>query len=305
VLSTVFNNQRRSGYEEVFAYGPYFYADLLEMDVNYRFAGYTLDLMAEKLETLMNDQFIDFADEQTIERWEKWLAIFPDATQSLDDRRKKVKLLRYGVSKFNGSLIKSMVMSYTGISETPSVVMTTHLTIKAQIKSDNNVFVSDLIKQIERMKPAQILFELILVSTTVIKILTRIRHYVFPYDKCGLKPEIATLGDYQKDAVIAYKDDNDYVYPHRKASAVSQVGIHPDLSTIGDYAQTIISADSEISENVYGYRKSSETQESGTYPNIATVGQMSQDNVSIDTSVSSSALYYVECGTTQAGEEGL
>ena len=49
MLSTVFYNQQRSGYEELLSYGPLFYRDLLEMDTNYRFAGKTLDVGAESL----------------------------------------------------------------------------------------------------------------------------------------------------------------------------------------------------------------------------------------------------------------
>ena len=79
MLSTVFYNQQRSGYEELLSYGPLFYRDLLEMDTNYRFAGKTLDVGAEGLEKLMQDQFIDTADEETISRWEKWLNLLPDS----------------------------------------------------------------------------------------------------------------------------------------------------------------------------------------------------------------------------------
>ena len=76
MLSTVFYNQQRSGYEELLSYGPLFYRDLLEMDTNYRFAGKTLDVGAEGLEKLMQDQFIDTADEETISRWEKCSIFF-------------------------------------------------------------------------------------------------------------------------------------------------------------------------------------------------------------------------------------
>ena len=76
MLSTVFYNQQRSGYEELLSYGPLFYRDLLEMDTNYRFAGKTLDVGAEGLEKLMQDQFIDTADEETISRWENGSIFF-------------------------------------------------------------------------------------------------------------------------------------------------------------------------------------------------------------------------------------
>ena len=36
----VFNNQQRSGYEEIVSYGPKWWAEFREMDANYRFAGW-------------------------------------------------------------------------------------------------------------------------------------------------------------------------------------------------------------------------------------------------------------------------
>lgn len=150
MLSTVFYNQQRSGYEELLSYGPLFYRDLLEMDTNYRFAGKTLDVGAEGLERLMRDQFIDTADEETISRWEKWLNLLPDSQTDLEYRRKRVKLFWNGGDKFSGSLIKSIVKNYTGCDETPSVRMTTRLTISVQIKEENQVYISDLEALIEK-----------------------------------------------------------------------------------------------------------------------------------------------------------
>ena len=84
MLDTVFYNQMRSGYEELLSYGPSFYKNLLEMDVNYRFAGKTLDIGAEGLERLIQDQFIDTADEETISRWERWMNLRPILTVTLN-----------------------------------------------------------------------------------------------------------------------------------------------------------------------------------------------------------------------------
>lgn len=107
MLSTVFYNQQRSGYEELLSYGPLFYRDLLEMDTNYRFAGKTLDVGAEGLEKLMQDQFIDTADEETISRWEKWLNLLPDSQTDLEYRRKRVKLFWNGGDKFPVHLLRA------------------------------------------------------------------------------------------------------------------------------------------------------------------------------------------------------
>lgn len=227
MLSTVFYNQQRSGYEELLSYGPLFYKELLEMDTNYRFAGATLDVGAEGLEKLMQDQFIDTADEETISRWEKWLNITADSESDLDYRKKKVKLFWNGGDKLSGALIKSLVKNYTGCDETPSVKMTTRLTISAQIKEDNQVYISDLEDLLERMKPAHILVEVLLISTSKIKIHTNISHYVYPYETCGTQPDIATVGAVLPSGIEIESSGDDVVYPHMQSSETMLAGTYP------------------------------------------------------------------------------
>lgn len=305
MLSTVFNNQQRSGYDEMLSYSPNFYKQIREMDVNFRFAGSTLDTMAENMERVVADQFIDSMDEESIARMEKWLEIDMDTSKSIEDRRKKVKLFWNGGDKFCGSLIKSMVKSYTGCEETPSVRMTTHLTIMAQIKEENTVYISDLQELIERMKPAHILAEVLLVSTTKIKVRTMISHLLFPYDKCGEKPEIATHGSYLQTAMRMNNSERDIVYSHKKSNEQMEAGTFPEIATKGAFMESSVNVRSDVSDSVYGHLQSSEEQETGTYPNIATVGQASEDGLSISTSESLSVLSFVECGTNLCGEEGL
>lgn len=79
----VFNNQQRSGYEEIVSYGPKWWTEFREMDANYRFAGWTLDLMAYWLERVVNNQFPANADERTITTiFEPALGIEPEADRN-------------------------------------------------------------------------------------------------------------------------------------------------------------------------------------------------------------------------------
>lgn len=155
MLNPVFRNQERSGYEELVSYGPHFYKDILEMDANYRFAGKTLDTMAQGLEDLISNQFIDYANEGTILRLEKWLGIETDFSKSLEERRKKVKLAWNGGEKFNATLIKRMIRSHTGCAN-PTVRMTTYLSIDSGVSPEESIYMSDLIEQFEKMKPAHV-----------------------------------------------------------------------------------------------------------------------------------------------------
>lgn len=338
MFDTVFYNQMRSGYEELLSYGPSFYKNLLEMDVNYRFAGKTLDIGAEGLERLIQDQFIDTADEETISRWERWMNLPSDPNNDLEYRRRKVKLFWNGGDKFSGSLIKEIIKNYTGCDETPSIKMTTKLTISTQIKEDSQVYISDLEELIERMKPAHILVEVLLISTTRIKLHTNISHIVYPYDFCGTKPDIATMGAYIPSRVNIGTGGSNIVYPHMPSDETMLAGTYPVDTTKGAVFEDGINIHTESTDAVYEHLPSSEEQESGLYPentmvgmvcenpvlfstnenaaliayeqcgtipNIATLGQQSEEVVSLGTSESSAVLTYVECGTNLCGEEGL
>ena len=53
----VFNNQQRSGYEEIASYSPRYYRSIKEMDMVFRLAGWIIDLMAQDMEDMVAFQF--------------------------------------------------------------------------------------------------------------------------------------------------------------------------------------------------------------------------------------------------------
>ncbi|MDD2979520.1 MAG: DUF2313 domain-containing protein [Hespellia sp.] len=338
MIDTVFYNQERSGYEELLSYGPYFYRDILEMDTNYKFAGSTLDIMAEGLETIIRDQFVDSADEETISRMERWLEILVKEGRTLEDRRKKVKLIWNGGEKLSGKLIKNMVKSYTGCDETPEVRMTTFLSVKAQAKEENVIYLSDLLEQMERMKPAHIRLEFSVVFSSKIKFCTKLSHHLFHYDQSGTKPDIATHGSYVKTNISADSELHAKLFNYRQSSENAETGIFPYISTVGAAMSGSFDVPDIYSNEVFSFVNASKHEESGTFPNvmmvghayetpmsvitaetnvvhtfdecgtipdIATVGNGEQSGLSLKTESSAVIHEYVECGSKSCGEEEL
>lgn len=101
----VFWNRKRPNYEEVISYGPRWWLEWLEMDTNYRYAGWTLDLMAYWMERVVSNQFPMHADMQTIEKLEKLFNIDVDYSMTLEERRKIVASYYF----FNGHLSKTAI----------------------------------------------------------------------------------------------------------------------------------------------------------------------------------------------------
>ena len=110
----IFYNQERSGYEEIVSYGPSWWTEYREMDANYRFAGWTLDLMAHFLEQEVKNQFPSQADEKTIKMFERLLRIEYDSELTLEERRRVVSAYYSGTGHLSRSVILSLVKAYTG-----------------------------------------------------------------------------------------------------------------------------------------------------------------------------------------------
>lgn len=110
----IFCNRERPNYEEIVSYGPRWLTEYREMDANYKYAGWTLDLMAYWLERIINNEFPAYADEKTIGMWERVLRIERDPTMSLEERRRIVEAYLAGPGKMSRSTIKALAVAYTG-----------------------------------------------------------------------------------------------------------------------------------------------------------------------------------------------
>lgn len=153
----VFNNQERSGYQEIVSYGPKWWTEYREMDAVYRYAGWTLDLMAHWLERIVNNQFPIHADEKTITMFENLLGIQPEADENLEERRRMVAAYYSGTGKLSKTGIQSIIRAYTGCE---SELWWDQLTLQIRIYCDGEYSFSNsqVSKIIDRRIPAHIAF---------------------------------------------------------------------------------------------------------------------------------------------------
>lgn len=151
----IFGNRNRSGYEEIVSYGPHWWTEYREMDANYRFAGWTLDLMALWLEKIINNQFVMRCDEDSLAEFESILRIYPDEHETIQERKRTVASYWSGTGKLSGSTIKSLVNIYTGGT---GEVWWVGDELNVRIISDEDVSYSTvrLINILQRRMPAHI-----------------------------------------------------------------------------------------------------------------------------------------------------
>lgn len=151
----VFNNQQRSGYDEIVSYGPKFYPSIKEMDAIYRFAGWTLDLMAADLEKLVSYQFLNYMDDEALTRFEKFLGIPYDGSKTIEER----KTLAYANWSSSGKMSKTKIASIVNaFAECECTVSFENsvLNIDMVFKDDPTVYMDDIRELLRKTIPAHI-----------------------------------------------------------------------------------------------------------------------------------------------------
>ena len=110
----VFNNQQRSGYEEIASYSPRYYRSIKEMDAVFRLAGWLTDLMAQDMENMIAFQFLEHMDNATLSRYEGFLEIPQDMGKTLAERKAYINALQIGSGKISSAKIKAMINQFYG-----------------------------------------------------------------------------------------------------------------------------------------------------------------------------------------------
>lgn len=97
------------------SWGPSYWKDFREMEANYAFAGWTLDLMAYLYYKVINNLFITTCDEQTLEKYEKLFTITPQKNQNLDEIRQAVLTRYIGNQKVSFDMLAQYVSVVAGV----------------------------------------------------------------------------------------------------------------------------------------------------------------------------------------------
>lgn len=108
----IFYNAVVPNYDMIVMMGPKWHTEYRELDANYRFAGWTLDLMAFFLEQLVHDEFPMFCTEEKLRLFEKMLRIQYMGGETLEERRNIVNMFFSGLVKMSKSTIQNAISQY-------------------------------------------------------------------------------------------------------------------------------------------------------------------------------------------------
>jgi hypothetical protein len=110
---TFYEKDYASNYEELATYYPLYYQDVYEMQEILKAEGHLADGIENGIERAYLNNFIDYADAETIGKLEAFLSLDHNKTKELEMRRRIIKAHFVGNGKMSATLIKSMIQAYT------------------------------------------------------------------------------------------------------------------------------------------------------------------------------------------------
>lgn len=166
-----YSNGFDSTYEELITFYPAFYRDVFEMRAILEAEGKIIDNTTATINGVIENSFVETADETMITRLEAWLHIDTDKSQSLEERRKDVNAYFVGSGKLSASKLKSTLKALTGVDSdirfTPTDDSKNNtLIIEMQYETDNNINYLGIEKILTIKLPSHIAYK-VLAKTNV------------------------------------------------------------------------------------------------------------------------------------------
>lgn len=161
-----YNKYFENNYKELLTYYPRFYRDVFEMAELLKAHGRIADELEGNIEQTYLNCFIDYADEETLAKLEKFLMIGPLRGYSLEARRRLVKSYFVGFGKVSAGMVREIVYSCTGMRaevlfEPFDAERNNQLFINFEKEADPVAFLRDLRKIFNRKLPAHIPYQIV------------------------------------------------------------------------------------------------------------------------------------------------
>lgn len=296
-----------NNYEELITYYPRFYREVFEMVEILKANGRIDDELEANIEQTYLNNFIDFADEATIAKLEKFLMIGLNKSRTLEERRRLVKSYFVGFGKVSASMLAEMIQSYTGAGvesrfETSDEEGNNTLYINFQRGKEPTLYMSDINLLLGKKIPAHINWQAAVTYCFPVGIGMRRTCYKFGYDLCGTKPDIAMIGAIVNRATATQAKASSHTTRYSPAAEENELcGTEPDIATIG----SLVAVSSVLEANRQNYTNDYKTaaesaQEAGEWPSRATLGNATEINAGAGVKVANYGVDYIYCGTRQS-----
>lgn len=275
-----YNRYFVNGYEELITYYPRFYREVYEMVEILKAHGKTADGVEDNIERIYLNCFIDYADEATIAKLERFLDIGLNRSRTLEERRRLVKSFFVGFGKVSASMLEEMIQSYTGAGvssrfEPCDKEGNNMLYLNFERGDEPTLYTGDINLLLGKKIPAHIAWQAAITYPFPVGVGIKRTHYRYGYDLTGTKPETAMMGAIVNQAAVTQAGSSRGKTTHRQAAEAGELtGTLPDIALAGSLVAVrgVIEAEADIS--MVDYKKAAETaQEAGEWPDISAIGR--------------------------------
>lgn len=293
----IFYNLERPNYEEIVSYGPKWWTEYREMDANYRFAGWTLDLMAYFLEQTVKNQFPSEADEKTISMLEKLLRIEYDSELTLEERRRIVSAYYSGTGHLSRSVILSLMKAYAGHD---GDVYWKGPVLCISFGNDETHFVSIglLQKILERRMPAHIPFRTQCTCTARLGLRVSQEPWKVRFTQAGTEPMTNTGLGIGSSGIEITPEIHCVMEEFPLSGNSGRTGTFPEVSTGLSIGDGEISLQPDTSAYGVEYEPAGENVKTGMLPDISTGMREAENSVLPEVNTESWSVEYQLCGDT-------
>lgn len=269
----------KNNYEELITYYPRFYRDVFEMVEILKANGRISDRLEEDIEQAYLNCFIEYADEATITKLEKFLMIGLNKSRTLEERRRLVKSYFVGFGKVSASMLEEMITSYTNAPvrsrfEPFDEEGNNRLYIEFERGKEPTLYMSDIMLLLSKKLPAHIDYQVAVLYRFSVGIGRRRSYYRYGYELTGTKPDTALIGvNFIRDSITRQEHQN-RIIQHRAASEGEATGLYPDTALLGfNYISESVTEERHESTS-YGQRQADKESEfAGTWPRAALIGR--------------------------------
>ena len=206
-----YSNGFDSAYEELITFYPAFYRDVFEMRAILEAEGKIVDEATATINGVIENSFVESADEATITRLEAWLHLQTDKSRPLEERRRLVYSFFVGFGKLSASKLKEALRAFTGADSNIYFKPTDEagnntLIIEMERGENSDISYSDIKTVLDKKIPAHIAYKAFVTYSAAVAISKRRTHYKHEYRLCGLEPDIALLGKKQTKTSVTESD---------------------------------------------------------------------------------------------------
>lgn len=291
-----------SNYDELITYYPRYYRDVFEMVEILKAHGRIADELEANIETTYLNCFIDYADEATITKLEKFLMIGLNKSRTLEERRRLVKSYFVGFGKVSASMLAEMIASYTGAAvniyfEPFDDEGNNRLYIEFERGEEPMLYMSDINLLLSKKIPAHIEYRATLTYRYGIGIGRKRKYYKYGYDLCGTLPDIALIGDLQGVTSVIRTQRKNYTNEYSTASeeADTLTGTIPNISSLGSYLAVSSVSKADRENYTTDYKTAQEEVLTGLQPSLTALGAISTINAGTEATATNYGADYIYC----------